>query len=164
MILINWVAAVLMSLSSLITNDIHFIPNSLCWVPFSATLHVILGLAAHYGFPLFSVFGMYIFIYRKMKKSRDSLGSRAGSNNNRQMEVIVLRNILIMIVLFVISGVPNVMFMFTAMKLFYLSTIVTWPFCAAAVQVCAIVLDRDLYKVVHGILACRRSISPTGNI
>ena len=77
------------------------------------------------------------------------------------MEMTVLQNILVMIIIFLICGILNALFIFTALKIFFLTTIVGWPFCVVVVQVCAIVLDPDLYKIVCGILVCQRSTPPS---
>ncbi|CAF1504391.1 unnamed protein product [Adineta ricciae] len=161
LIMINWIIAILMPLGSLVTEVVRFIPNAFCWIPLEATVHIAPSIFGHYVFPVLAAVGMYIFIYYRMKRSRETVRNYANSRNNSQMEMRVLRNILITVGIFLITGIPNVILIFTKMNLFYIITILAWPFGTAAVQICTIFLDRELYKVVRTMFVSRRSPLPS---
>ena len=63
LIFIHWLVAFVIPLSTVLTDDIRFIPNSACGIPFQAKLHIALNTLAVYVFPLVSFSIIYIYIY-----------------------------------------------------------------------------------------------------
>lgn len=156
----NWLGVILIPLPAIITDDIRFVPNSLCWVPFSAMLHVLFTVVAHYLIPLSLVVIMYAYIYCRVKRHRQNIRMSMNTNISNRLELELLRNILVLIGIFFLGGTPTVLFMISLMKFFYLMAFVTLSFCAAFVQLCTILLDRDLRDVVRSLLLPRTRVVP----
>jgi hypothetical protein len=149
LIILHWLVVILIPLPAIVTEDIHFIPDSICWVPFKAMFHVICTVVVHYCVPLGSVVIMYAYIYYRVKKVKRNVVTVIRRTNNENRDLELLRNILILVVIFLVCGAPTVVFIVTSIKIFYLISIVTLSFCAASVQMCTILLDRDLRQILR---------------
>ena len=156
----NWLAVILIPLPAIVTEDIRFVPNSLCWVPFSAILHVLFTVAVHYLIPLSLAVIMYAYIYCRVKRQRQDIRMSMNANISNRLELELLRNILVLLGIFLLGGTPTILFLISSMKFFYLMAFVTLSFCAAFVQLCTILLDRDLRNVVRSLLWPQTRVVP----
>ena len=50
LILVKWCTAILLPLPAIITKDIYFRPNALCWVPLKNSIHISYTFIAYYMF------------------------------------------------------------------------------------------------------------------
>ncbi|CAF0760264.1 unnamed protein product [Adineta ricciae] len=162
LILAHWLIIFIIPLPALITTDIYFRPGLLCWVPFKHTLHMAYTVIACYVTPIISIFIIYVVIYRRIRKAKKAATMILnGTHDKRDLEV--LRNIVILLCVYIAGGIPTILFMITEIELFYLASIVTFTLTVAIEKICTILLDRDLRPVVKGLLFKTDRIMPYEN-
>ena len=99
LILLQWFIVLIIPLPTLLTTDIYYRPYALCWVPKEYTLHIIYGIFAYYLIPAIIIFVIYIYIYSRIKRRRNSVVTTATrGRSNRDLEV--LYNIMILFVIY----------------------------------------------------------------
>jgi hypothetical protein len=162
LILIHWCIVIVITSPAIITTDIYFRPGLLCWVPFKDTLHMGYTLFAYYVVPIISIMIIYIYIYRRIKRTRKSAVIILTTTNDKR-DLEVLRNIVILLFIYIVGGVPTLIFLLTDLDIFYLSGIVTFTFTVAVEKICTILLDRELRQVVKEILYSRNRVMPFEN-
>ncbi len=101
---IQWFVVFLIPLSILITTDVQ--PISLCWIPPEARLHTIYSIVACYGIPIGIAFTMYISIYCRLILTKWNTTINNNSIHSQKRDLQVLRNIVILISLFLLGGLP----------------------------------------------------------
>ena len=163
LIAIQWLAAVLVPLPAIITPDIIFRPGALCWVPLKNTLHVGYTYLAYYSFPASFICLMYLSIYFRVRQSTKNTTMIVRSRHNANRDLEVLRNILILLGIYLAGGIPTLLFLITSNRVFYLIGIVAISFNIAVEKIVTIILDRDMRQVVRGILIRKRRITPMDN-
>ena len=118
LIVVHWLTAFILPLPSLITDDIYFCPNQLCWVPLKSTV------------------------------TSNIVSTVFCTTNRDKRDLEVLRKIVIFLGIYISGGIPMLLFMLTANGVFYYIRIVTITFSVAVEKNCTIVLDRDLRQVI----------------
>ena len=159
MIGIHWLVMVILPLPSLITKDIYFRPGLLCWVPFKYTLHIIYTVSAYYLTSIFFITIIYIYIYRRVKKAHEHAVTMLNILNDKR-DLEVLRNIVVLLAIYIAGGIPTILFLFTAIEVFYLLGIVTFTLTVALEKIFTIVLDRDLRQVMKICFRNKNRITP----
>ena len=157
---LNWFAAIVIPLSVVVTDDIRFTPGSLCWIRSESSIHSGVTVIADYIVPLGLVMIIYAHIYYQVKKRRRNVRSNMITTNNERLELELLRNIAVLVAIFLLSGTPTVIYILTAIELFFFSAIVIISFCAVVVQICTIALDRDFRQVVQEMLRTKTRVQP----
>ena len=163
LICIQWCIVIIIPLPAIITNDIISRPNGLCFVPLRRAIHVAYTYIAYYTIPAISICIIYIFIYHRVKRtgSRAQFVVRSTNSNKRDLEL--LRNIVILLAIYLMGGVPTLLFLMTASRVLYLMGLVSISLGVAIEKICTILLDRELRQVVRQILWKRTRIIPTDN-
>jgi hypothetical protein len=152
LIFLQWLTVVLLPLPALVTTDIRYRPTSMCFVPIRYFIHVVYTYVAYYIFPAFSICAIYVFIYRRLRSATRRAETRIRSTNSDKRDLEVLRNILIFLSIYLLGGVPSILFILTTNKIIYLLSIVTITFAVAVEKVFTILLDRDMRQVVFSIV------------
>ena len=161
---LNWLTAVVIPLSTLINTDIRFISGAVCWIRPEAVLHGFLIVIIEYAIPLGLVIVIYVYIYCEVKKRRRNARSNAISASKGRLELELLRNIAVLVGIFLLGGVSTVVYTITSIKLFDLIGMVMVSLCASAVQICTIVLDRDFRQVVRDMFRTNTRVEPSARI
>jgi hypothetical protein len=164
LICIQWFVAIIVPLPAIITKDIYFRPNTLCWVPLKRTLHVAYTYIVYYVIPILSIVIMYIFIYYRVQRTVNRAGNLVPSVNKDKRDLKLLRNIIILLAIYLIGGIPTLLFLITSIRALYLTGIVTISLAIAVEKVCTILLDRELQQVIRKLVSKTARITPTYNI
>jgi hypothetical protein len=162
LILIHWCVIIIIPLPSVITKDIYFRPGLLCWVPFKYTIHVVYTFFAYYFVPVFAIMIIYICIYKRVKQTRQRAEAILNTTNDKR-DLEVLRNIVILLGIYIAGGVPTLLYLLSSIEVFYLAGIVTFTFAVAVEKLCTISLDRELRIVVKNMISSKNRIMPFEN-
>ncbi|CAF3448549.1 unnamed protein product [Rotaria sp. Silwood1] len=153
--LIQATSLVLIPLPALLTDDIHYRPFTLCWVPKKYTLHVIYTVLAYYLIPAILIFAIYIYIYICMKHPRYRVFIvTARRRSNRDLEVLC--NIMILFAIYTLGAIPTILYLLTNIRFLYGMGIVTVSFTVAIEKIVTLILDRDIRNIIK--LYLRRSM------
>ncbi len=163
LITIQWFVSISLPLPAIITKDIYFRPNSLCWVPLKSRIHVCYTYITYYIIPTLIVCVIYLLIYYRVKKMRSLTQMSIGTINNEKRNLKLLGNILILLGIYLMGGTPSLLFVLTSNKILYLIGIVTISLTVAIEKLCTILLDRELRKVIRKLLTRRTRITPRNN-
>lgn len=156
LILTHWLVIIIIPLPAIITKDIYFRPGLLCWVPMEFVLHMMYTVFAYYVIPIFSIIIIYVYIYQQLKKIKKRTELiRNTTNEKRDLEV--LRNIVILLCIYISGGIPTLIFLVSSINIFYLAGIVTITFAVMIEKLCAILLDRELRLVVKNLVCSRKN-------
>jgi len=158
---VQWLIVIILPLPAILTDDIYFRANSLCWVPYKRLLHVIYTYVAYYLIPSLSICVIYLFIYFRVRKLANGTETlvRAVQKGKRDLEL--LRNILILLVIYLLGGLPTLFFLFTSLRTIYLIGIVTITLVVTIEKICCVFLDRELRKVVQMLIMKTARVEPT---
>jgi len=149
---IQWLIVFLITSSSIITNDITFHPNKLCLIPMKNTLHAICAIFAYYGIPLLIIIIIYIYIYCRIKQIKRNAATIAKSTISQKRDLGLLRNIIIIISIYLGGGLPRIVFFVTQTKYPYLINLVTQSLTVAIAKLCIVLLDKEIHQVIKSIM------------
>ena len=159
---IHWLSAIIIALPSVITDDIYFRPGLLCWVPMRSFIHVIYTLLAYYVAPILGILIIYVYIYRHIQRvKKQTQLIRNTTSQKRDLEV--LRNIVILLSIYISGGIPTLFYLLTSIDFLYLLGIVTFAAVVMIEKLCTIGLDRELRIVVKSTISSKDRIMPFGN-
>ncbi len=137
---------------SLITQDIYFYPNVLCWVPFKHIVHVAYTVFAYYIVPVSIIVFIYVYIYYRVRQESKNLIRSTNRTNNQKRNLELLRSILILLCIYLISSVPTLVYQLTLIKLIYLISLVTITLTIVIEKCCTILIDREIRQVIQSII------------
>jgi len=160
LISIQWFVVFLITLPAVITKDIYFIPNVLCWVPFEHTLHVAYTAFVYYIIPVIAIILIYLYIYCSVRRTRRNATVNINSTVGQKRDLELLRNILVLLSIYLCGGFITLLFFMTSIKLIYLINFVYMAVCLIIEKVCVIVLDREFRQVIKGIICRRTTVQP----
>lgn len=162
LILAQWLVVCLVPLPAVLTEDIYYRPFALCWVPKEYTLHIVYTVVAYYMTPAVLIFAIYMQIYYRVKRRRQSVVSTSGGGRaNRELDV--LYNIMILFAIYTVGAIPTILFLSTGISVLYDIGLISVSFTVAIEKLTALLLDRDLRGIIA--LYLRRSwtqIQPAG--
>jgi hypothetical protein len=159
LILTYWIAIIIIPLPAIITQDIYFRPGLLCWVPMKFFIHVMYTVFAYYLVPIVSILIIYVYIYQRIQKIK----KRTSYTTNDKRDLEVLRNIVILLIIYISGGIPTVIYFISSMEFFYLAGIVTITFVVMIEKVCTILLDRELRLVFKNLISSKNRVMPFEN-
>jgi hypothetical protein len=163
LILSQWIIIFLLTSPSLITQDIHFYPEVLCWVSMQYPLHLAYTIFAYYIIPVTTIVIIYIYIYYRVKQRTNNIITTSRINHQKR-DLKLLRNILVLLSIYLGSGLPTILFCLTSIKLIYLINLVCLTLAVVIEKLFAIILNRELRQVFKSILCRTRRISPFNNV
>ncbi|CAF0751766.1 unnamed protein product [Adineta steineri] len=117
---------------------------------------------AYYVVPVVSIIIIYIYIYRKIRRTKQSAETILNTTNDKR-DLEVLRNIVILLCIYIVGGVPTLLFLFTNINILYLSGIVTFTFTVVVEKICTISLDRELRQALSSIIHSSNRVMPFEN-
>jgi hypothetical protein len=127
------------------------------------TIHVTYTYVAYYIFPILSICTIYIFIYYRVKKTKNCAQMLVRTIQKDKRDLEVLRNISMLLGIYLMGGVPTLLFLVTSNRIFYLISIVMISLTVAVEKVCTILLDRELRQVIRKIAPKTTRITPFNN-
>nr|ACD88964.1 7 transmembrane receptor 2 [Adineta vaga] len=160
---IQWPIAIIFPLPAIITVDIYFRPRALCWVPLRSLLHVIYTFVMYYIAPTLLICIIYLYIFFRVKKIANRSEMLIGTRNNEKRNLELLRNILILLFIYLAGGIPTFLFIVTSNRILYLIGIVTISLTVAIEKLCTIILDRELRQVIRRFFCRDSQIVPMRN-
>lgn len=160
LIALQWFVVILVPLPAIVTTDIVFRPGALCWVPLKNTLHVSYTYIAYYSIPALLICLIYLWIYRRVRQTTTGAVVRVRASHNANRDLEVLRNILILLSIYLAGGIPTLIFLISTNRIFYLIGIVFISLAVAIEKVVTILLDRDLRHVVWNLCSRRVKVTP----
>ena len=163
LILVQWIAVILIPLPAIVTTDIRYRPTSMCFVAMRFFLHVVYTYVAYYVVPAVIICVIYLHIFCRVKKASQRAQMMVRSANGSKRDLEVLRNILIYLVIYLSGGIPSILFLLTANRIIFLTSMATMPLAVAVEKVVMILLDRDMRIVVMGLLKLRTRVEPLEN-
>ncbi|CAF1003377.1 unnamed protein product [Adineta steineri] len=147
LILIQWFIVLLIPLPALVTKDIYYRPFSLCWVPKKYTLHITYTVVAYYLIPAALIFIIYIYIYFRIKRRRNSIFTiRPTARTHRDLEV--LYNIMILFAIYTFGAIPTILYLSTGIQFLYDMGIISVSFTVAIEKIATLILDRDMRNMI----------------
>ncbi len=147
LILVKWMLVLVIPLPAIVTKDIYFRPDFLCWVPMAKLLHVAYTIIAYYLIPIALIVAIYISIYTRIKRSATQAFTQGPQRkSNRDLEV--LRNIMILFSIYILGGVPTIFYMLSGINIFYSIGIVSVSFTVAVEKFFSLLLDREIREVL----------------
>ena len=155
----QWIVVFVIALPAVVTSDIYFRPGLLCWVPLKYTLHLTYAGVAYCVAPITVIVGIYIFIYYRIRQARRQ-ATILVNNGNDKRDLEVLRNIVILLGIYVTGIIPTLLFIATRQDFLYLAGFVTFSLVVMIEKIFTIWLDRELHQVVKGLVQTRARIQP----
>ncbi len=156
LIFINWIIVLIVPLPAILTKDIPFHPASLCWVPKTHILHLAYTIFAYYLIPIIAIVAIYILIYRRLRRGGTHAFTQGPQRkSNRDLEV--LRNIMILLSIYILGGVPAIFYMVSGIHVFYSIGIVSVTLTVVIEKSVSTVLDREIRKILSKFL-CRSTM------
>jgi hypothetical protein len=147
LILVQWIIVSLVPLPALLTDDIFYRPRSLCWVPKKYTLHITYTVVAYYLIPAILIFIIYISIYFRVKRRRNSVFvTTRRRRSNRDLEV--LYNIMILFAIYTLGAIPTILYLLTGIEFLYAMGIISVSLTVAAEKIVTLMLDRDIRNLI----------------
>ena len=141
------VLSLVIPLPSLVTRDIGYRLRSMCLIPSRYIIHLAYFFASSYFVPLFTVIFIYVIIYRRVKSSSRTVENRSRSNKR---DLQLARNILILFMIFLISGLPGVTYILILKTTswdsqgLYVLTLAATALASMVEKTSLIVLNREL--------------------
>ena len=160
LILAQWLLVFLITLPSIITNDIKFYPKNLCWVPKQRLIHLAYTILAYYVLPVLLIVCIYLYIYVRVRRIIKGATTIVHATKNHKLDLEVLRNILVLLGIYLGGGTPYLVFVFTSMRTMYFVNLVTLSFTVAVEKLCTIMLDREIRLVLRGLICRRANVEP----
>ena len=164
LILIQWAAVLLITSPAIITKDITFFPRTLCWVPLEYPVHVAYTVVAYYIFPVSSIVIIYIYIYYRVRRAIKDATTLVNTTKKQKIDLRLLRNILLLLGIYLGGGLPFLLFVITSIKDIYLINLVTLSLSVPVEKLSTIMLDRELRLVIRSILGRRTLVQPWENV
>jgi uncharacterized membrane protein len=157
----------LIPLSILITEDVVFVPLAICWIPPTKIIHTIYLFVSTYFVPIFIAFIIYGIIYRRVIQS--STTSRQSSHVHKR-DFKLIKNILILLVLFLVAGIPFlvavIMTLTTSFQSlpFYFFPVLVGPSMCIVERICLIYLNKELRRETKKLLGQLHIIQPSNQV
>ena len=163
LISIQWFVAIVLPLPAIVTMDIISRPYALCFVSLRRTAHVAYSYIVYYTIPAISICIMYIFIYYRVKHTTNRAQILVRTINNNKRDLTVLRNTLILLALYLVGGVPTLLFLFTGLRILYFMGIVSIACSVAIEKIFTLVLDREFRQVLRSVVLKKIPVIPFDN-
>lgn len=156
----KWLTIIIMPLPTLFSTDIKYQARVLCWVPMENIIHVIYVFLAYYILPTISSLLIYAFIYYRLKKMIRDSGTLMRTTNSKKRDLEVLRNILILLCIYLLGGFPSVLFFITNIQTIYLMSLVFISFAVGVEKIFMCLLDRDMRQIIEKSLKWNNRVAP----
>ena len=160
LILIQWSAVFLVTLPAIITKDINFLPNALCWVGLQSTLHLMYTVIAYYLIPVLLILIIYTYIYYRVRQANKNTTLTARTSKRQKLDLELLRNILILLSIYLGGGLPLVIYIVTSIRVVYMVNLVTMSSVVALEKLFTMMLDREIRSVIRHLVTRQTMVMP----
>ncbi|CAF3352289.1 unnamed protein product [Rotaria sp. Silwood1] len=164
LIIIQWFTVIIIPLPAVITKDIYYRANQLCWVPMTNIVHTSYSYIAYYAIPALSICIIYIFIYYQVKQAKKGARPLLRLIHGEKRDLQLLRNILILLSIYLMGGIPFLLFVLSSNRILYLMGLVTMSLAVAVEKLCTIILDQELRQVIRKLFIRKMRITPFDNM
>lgn len=161
LISIQWVIVFLLTSPAVLTNDITYRYLYLCWIPTECKLHSIYSLISTYLFPVIIIILIYISIYYRVRITERRISIQNPTLQSQKRDLEVLRNVTIIIGVFLGGGIPSTVSILYPGKKLYFTGLIVQSLAVCLSNICIILLDRELRLVLKRCLCPQRSIQPS---
>ncbi|UJR24105.1 hypothetical protein I4U23_027072 [Adineta vaga] len=151
---IQWFIVILIPLSILLTKDIQMTPLTLCWIPLSKIIHLISNAFSVYFIPVGIIIFIYIYIFYHVHQMTKNVRI---ITNSFKRDLQLLRNILILLSIYLGGSITTLLYMMTSIKIIYLSGLVAITLTVTIEKIFTLILDREIREVITNM---RRRITP----
>ena len=156
LIVTHWIIVIIIPISVFIKKDVVFRPFSLCWIPRRSLYHSMYIYLACYIFPIAFIIALYIYIYIRIKRRKTILSAMIMVvRQNRDVEV--LRNMMILLGIYISGGTPTVLYFVTQINLFYAMGVMSISLAVVIEKVMTIFIDREIRLIIKQCLPCRKT-------
>ncbi|CAF2489361.1 unnamed protein product [Rotaria sp. Silwood2] len=163
LVIIQWFTVTIIPISVVVTKDVYYRPMKFCWVPMKKIIHTSYILIACYIIPTLSICIIYIFIFYHIKQAKKGARHLLRVLHGERRDFQLLRNILILLSIYLMGGIPLVLYVLSSNRILYLIGIVTISLTVAAEKVCTILLDQELRQIITKLLSRMKRIAPLDN-
>ena len=144
---VQWSIVFLLTLPAIISKDINYFPNALCWVGLHATLHLFYTIIVYYLIPLVFIIIIYMTIYHHVRQSSKNTMIVIRTSRRQKLDLEVLRNILILLSIYLGGGLPLIVYIVTSIRVVYMINLVTMSSVVALEKIFTMFLDREIRQV-----------------
>jgi hypothetical protein len=127
-------------------------------------LHATYAIFVYYVIPIMVIITIYIFIHYKVKQTSKNSTALSSSVNRQKRDLAILRNIIILISIFLSGGVPFILASVFPGKTQFLLSLVTQALSVTIATSGTVVLDRELRQVAKRIICRTTSVMPFNTI
>lgn len=153
LIIIQWFIVFLLTLPVLITDNVRYKINALCWISPEYKLHVAYTFLAYYILPVLITTIIYTWIYSSVKRTKSNQTIIVMQlNTSRKRDLEILRNIIILISIFIMGGLPSIASNVFPGPFIYLFSLTTMPLAVLLMGLCSILLDRELRNIFKSFI------------
>ncbi|CAF1282717.1 unnamed protein product [Adineta ricciae] len=147
LILFGWITILALPLPSLITKDVYFRPNELCWVLSDHVLHSYYINIAYYIIPILLIIIFSILIMKRIYSYRKT-ATIIRNKKKRDRDSEIFRNIIIPFGIYFLGGIPYMIDQFIDCPFCYSVGVVTVTFVVNLEKLFIIYLDRDIRNII----------------
>ncbi|UJR29628.1 hypothetical protein I4U23_017176 [Adineta vaga] len=147
LILFGWIVILILPLPSLLTNDIHFRADEICWVPPDKLIHSNYTIVAYYIIPIILIILFSIVIMIRIYNYKNTTTIQR-NKKRRERDSEIFRNIMISFSVYFLGGIPYMINQFTNIEFFYSVGVVSVTFVVNMEKLIIIYLDRDIRNIV----------------
>ncbi|UJR32580.1 hypothetical protein I4U23_020040 [Adineta vaga] len=155
LILIQWIIVIVIPSSVHIQKDIIFDPFVLCWVPKTSVFHATHIYSTCYGIPIVFIVTTYIYIYIRIKRNKAlTIAMIAVMRHNRDVEV--LRNIMILLSIYILGGTPSLLYLITDINVFYSIGMIFVSLAVVVEKVMTMIIDHEIRHIIRQYFSSRK--------
>ncbi|CAF1137259.1 unnamed protein product [Rotaria sp. Silwood1] len=158
LIAVQWIITILLPLPAIVTNDIYYAPNSLCWVRKQYPIHVAHTFLSYYFLPTICIVMLYVYLFRRAKRSTNStLSPTIGTSRRQKRDSDLLRNILLLFSIYIFGGLPTLLYLVVGSNILYRIALIFVVLTVVVEKAATIFLDRELRKTIKHIFSCSKT-------
>ncbi|CAF2602609.1 unnamed protein product [Rotaria sp. Silwood2] len=149
LIAVQWIIAILLPLPAIVTKDIYFASNALCWVRKKFIIHVAYTFLAYYFLPTVCIIILYIYLFRRAKHSINvSVAPVTEPSKRQNRDVDLLRNLMILFSIYIFGGFPTLLYLIIGNNVLYCIGLIFVALAVAIEKAATIFLDRQLRTTI----------------
>ena len=84
-----------------------------------------------------------------MQVRRARLNATAASQNSQKRDLELLRRIIILLGIYLLGGIPSILFMLTSVRLIYFVNLLSPTIVVTVEKLCTVLLDREISQVIR---------------
>ena len=167
LIICQTVISFLATSSSLITRDVIFRPLRICLISSTKVIHALVFFITSYIAPLCIIIIIYTIIYCRVIRS--SVVIRQSAHDTKR-DMQLMRNILILFLVFLSAGVPSIIYAIIAFTshssslALYMMPFLAGPFSVTMEKICLIFLNHEIRRAMKKLMEGLHLIRPSNRV